>query len=117
MYIKFHLSKVGRVETSTVTKPKSIGKLEFFYEQLDCRLVEVVPLNDSMILICDEEGLLTSQNPVFNIFNFNGQENIQIAGSFIIAKEGKDFEITSLNSSDAKDVLDNISVSQFGITK
>lgn len=52
------------VETTPQNKKKGF-KLQELYQQLDCDMVEVVPLGDSgLILICDEEGKFRDVNTV-----------------------------------------------------
>src|SRR5690625_3432329 len=116
MFVKYSLKEDGKVKQTIVSKPTETIKLDFFYEQLGCRLIEVVSLGESILVICDEEGLLVSQNPVFHLHNTKERNDIKIAGTFIIAKEGEDFDITSLDAVDVKRLVNDLDVSLFIFT-
>lgn len=59
--------------------------LKFYYENLHCQMIDIVNLTDDLVIICDDEGILVSNNPVFSILTNGGTEQ-QIAGNFLIAK-------------------------------
>lgn len=96
------------------------NKLNFFYNNLDCQTIDVVPLNESLAIICDDEGLLISDNPVFVIIDKNGNKR-EIAGKFMIAKnqltdEGMDtVGFDSLN--EIISAIESLNIGLLGVTK
>src|SRR5690625_5674453 len=57
------------------------SNLSFFYNSINCERIDIVSLTDKIDAVVDDEGLLVSDNPVFDI---NGVH--QIAGEFLIGK-------------------------------
>lgn len=60
--------------------------LSFYYKQLGCNSIDIVEFNEELDLIVDDEGLLVSNNPVFEIPSKLYKDNLHIAGSFLIGK-------------------------------
>src|SRR5690625_7023782 len=57
------------------------SNLSFFYNSINCERIDIVSLTDKIDAVVDDEGLLVSDTPVFDI---NGVH--QIAGEFLIGK-------------------------------
>lgn len=83
MYIK-----VQFLNNAIMSSKVNVNKmdLEDYYKELNCRTIDIVNLNEDIAIICDDEGLLVSDNPVFEIEDGQGNQR-QIAGVFIIAKD------------------------------
>lgn len=91
------------------------SNLSFFYNSINCERIDIVSLTDKIDAVVDDEGLLVSDNPVFDI---NGVH--QIAGEFLIGKVKVSEDATeTVGFSSLEEVnqkLKDINVSVIGIT-
>lgn len=117
MYLKTSL-KGDKVITNAIQSIKL--QLELIYKELSCRTIDIVNLNEDISIICDDEGLLISGNPVFQIVDDNGNVR-QIAGTFLIAhdvmtEDGRDARGFK-NVDDAVKLMGTTSVEVIDFTK
>lgn len=61
-------------------------KLTWFYNQINCDLVDFVSINNDVDIIVDDEGLLKSGNPVFEV-SFTKSRSFQLAGILLVGKK------------------------------
>src|SRR5690625_7577759 len=91
------------------------SNLSFFYNSINCERIDIVSLTDKIDAVVDDEGLLVSDNPVFDI---NGVH--QIAGEFLLGKVKVSEDATkTVGFSRLEEVnkkLKDINISVIGIT-
>lgn len=84
MYLKVSLGDLPFIETETINKKK----LDFteYQEILGSRMIDIVSITDDVAVICDDEGLLKRNNPIFEVKNKDGVV-FKIPGHFLFAKD------------------------------
>jgi len=98
-----HENKSVHASISKMEAPEPKKKLEFFYKNIECDIVEVVGTSRGDIWL-NEEGLYKPNNPV-NKFTVDGQE-YQIVGNMIISKDiGDEGEMLWFDSEQDKELL------------
>lgn len=64
--------------------------LEDFYEIIGCDYIDIVPVNEEVAIVVDDEGLLKSQNLVFEIRDNKSGFQHQLAGRLVFVKNGQE---------------------------
>jgi|SRR5699024_1930797 len=116
MYLKTLLNG-NKIVTNVIESGKL--NLEQMQDEIGCRTIDIVNLNDNIAIICDDEGLLVANNPVYSIIDDNGNER-QIAGTFLIAKDvmtedGPDARGFD-NLKEARELMGTTKISVIGVT-
>jgi len=82
-------------------------EINFYYKTLKINTFDIVQYNDELEFIVDDEGLLKSGNPVFEIPNDIYVEPLNIAGGFLIGKRvvtEDDIKTIGFSSKDEADI-------------
>jgi|SRR5699024_5191946 len=82
------------------------------------RMIDIVSISDEIAVIVDDEGLLVSGNPVFNV-QFD-QLEMQLAGTLLFASQkdtGEGLELISIRNSDFLELADKLKLRIIGETK
>lgn len=84
MYLYVSLGELPFIETEAIEKKK----LEFteYQQVLGCRIIDIVSITDDIAIVCDDEGLMKRDNPIFEVKNKNGV-TFEIPGNFLFAKD------------------------------
>lgn len=76
-------SKKLKIRIAPVHTTESI-RLTDYYEVLECRLIDIIEISDDVVIVCDSEGLMKQNNPVYEVMTTWG-EKVNVAGNFLIA--------------------------------
>lgn len=85
MYLLTRMEDNFKIVTSIQNNNEKKERLNFYYDSLNCRMIDIVNLTKDVVIICDDEGLLVPNNPIFSILTQEGRDQ-QIAGNFLLAK-------------------------------
>lgn len=90
-----------KIEPEIVEYNHTEDKLDFFYNRLSCQCIDVVDVGEEICLVCDDEGLLNTGNPVMEIHHDDFVENIKLAGHILMGKNAvtkEGIEIVGFNT-------------------
>jgi hypothetical protein len=74
-----------RIETKIVEFEQNKSNLKDYYRIIDCDCIDIVNYSPKIAIIVDDEGLLKSDNPVFELLVGNGK-SMQLAGKLVFTK-------------------------------
>ncbi|MDF2789972.1 MAG: hypothetical protein K0S80_3070 [Neobacillus sp.] len=74
-----------RIETEVVEFENNESNLKDYYHIIGCDCNDIVNYSQEIAIIVDDEGLLKSDNPVFELFN-NNDNPLQLAGKLVFTK-------------------------------
>lgn len=94
------------------------NRLEDFNYHINSRMIDIVTLTEDIAVIVDDEGLLVSDNPVFE-FNIYGN-TFQLAGTLLFASQDinsdNELELISLSNFDFQQLARKMEFNLIGIT-
>lgn len=107
---------------TAIVKCDSEDKLEFYYKMIKTDVIDVVSITDDIDIVVDDEGLLKSGSPVYEITrNDNLIPPMQLAGVLLFGKNkvSEDgIEITGFDTKkDVVEFVNSISIKVVGKTK
>lgn len=74
-------------QLNCVKKDEKEKNLPFYYENIGCNLIEFVQIDREYSLVVDEEGLLKSGNPAWEITLKKSLKPVHVVGRFILVKD------------------------------
>lgn len=107
-----------RIETEIVEFEKKESNLKDYYRIIGCDCIDIVNYSQEIAIVVDDEGLLISDNPVFEILNINGNP-LQLAGKLVFTKNyyGEDgISQVGLCLGDLVELLVNLKIRVIGVT-
>jgi len=96
------------------------NELKFYQNSIDCRTIDIVNLSKDVCIIIDDEGLLKSGNPVFEVKTEMIDEPLQLAGTMLFAGQtetDEGAEIDTLSTGKCLELLNNLKIRVIGVTK
>lgn len=115
--VNFNLEK-KELEQEIVTIRKG-SRLEDFNYHINSRMIDIVSLTEDIAVIVDDEGLLISENPVFDL-NLYGN-TFQLAGTLLFASqelnEDNELELISLSNFDFQQLSRKLNINIIGVTQ
>lgn len=106
LFVLIEIDKEFKAKTKVLSVDDSDTevKMNFFYNSLGCRLIDIVAYNEEIDLIVDDEGLLVSKNPLLEIANSFHKEPLMLAGNVLIGKKvfvaGEGYETVGFENPD-----------------
>ena len=88
----------------TVTEINMENSLRAFYEQLQCRLIQIVPLGEKQLLILDEEGRCRKKTP--GHFRFKGHSMVLTGHALVVSERGEDFGDARVSAEQIRELLE-----------
>lgn len=99
-----------------IEKDDKNGNLKDYYRIIDCDLIDIVNYSEEIAIVVDDEGLLKSGNPVFEINLPNGNQ-LHLAGTLVFAKDPKNGEsLTGLDAGEIYNLMMNLDIKVIGVT-
>lgn len=92
------------VVEKTVTEVNVENTLQDFYERLQCRLIEIIPLGRKQLLVVDEEGLCKTHVPGY--FRFKGHSMIIAGHALVVSERGEDFSDVRVSAEQIRELLE-----------
>lgn len=120
--IKLNEKILGKIDISIAeyNEDKHGSKLDFYYDEIETDLIDIVGLEDNIDIIVDDEGLLKPGIPVFELFLGN-EGPAHLAGTILLGRRSETIDgidtIGFETQEQVRDVLDNIKVRLIGFTK
>jgi hypothetical protein len=107
-----------RIETEIVEFKINESNLKDYYRIIGCGCIDIVNFSHDVAIIVDDEGLLKSDNHVFELLNNDGNP-LQLAGKLVFTKNhyGDDgISQVGLCLGDLVELLVNIKIRLIGVT-
>ena len=95
------------------------SNLKDYYNIIGCSSIDIVELNEDIAVVVDDEGLLKSGSPVFEITTNDGHE-LHLAGKLIFAKNhytDDGVELMGLDSGEILSLMVDLKLSVIGVTQ
>lgn len=94
--------------------------LNDFYEIIGCDCIDIVPVNEEVAIVVDDEGFLKSDNLIFEVQDHKNRFQCHLAGKLIFAKNSQD-DVTGFSTDEVfklhlKIQIGQISIRPIGIT-
>lgn len=116
--IGFNFSQMGFFTDVIKLERSSDYNLTDYCQHIGCSMIDIAYLSRDVCIIVDDEGLLKSGNPVFEVKTANGH-SLQLAGTLLVAgnKETDDgAEIDTLSTYQCLELLHNLQICLIGET-
>lgn len=95
------------------------SELKFYQDNIDCRMIDIVDLSKDVCIIIDDEGLLKSGNPVFEVKTEKIDEPLQLAGTMLFAVQmetDEGIEVSTLSTVECLELLNHMNIRLIGKT-
>lgn len=116
--VGFDFEKMA-IKTEVVEFEKENNNLKNYYNIIGCDTIDIVNLNEDIAIVVDDDGLLKSGTPVFEIKTEDGAE-LQLAGKLLFAKNNytnDGTKLTGLTSGEIFNLMINLEIRVIGVTR
>lgn len=115
LVIGFDMDKLKFKEDIVEIEGKN--RLQTYYKLIDCDCIDIVNLTEDIAVIVDDEGLLKSGNPVFEVKYKD--RTLQLAGTMIFVKNvytHEGIDSAGFNDPELVDLFLNLKITMIGVT-
>ncbi|RKJ50410.1 hypothetical protein D7X33_32650 [Butyricicoccus sp. 1XD8-22] len=103
-----------------INAPEKEQDLDFYYKNLGCEMIDIVNYSREIAIVVDDEGLLKSNNPVFEVIDANGNK-LHLAGNLLFAKnhfdEYEGVSLRGLDAGEAYNLMMELKFKVIGVTR